>query len=207
QRSCTPARPRTARASTFAFTACDQSPRLGEKLAMQAEQRLTEADATWIVVVNAQPWTLVGSYLQAAAGRIQLLACVDRNADIVAVAHEQQLGDLPECIRQADYTVTPIVSGVWQGCHRGDRNRQPIRGCVHLVFRKIQLARPHVLVRIELDLLETNDARHDVDFAVRSWKVSRMVTRVENGHTRVSDRVGVVVAVHFAHERLPAFEV
>ena len=48
------------------------------------------------------------------------------------------------------------------------RNRQPVRRRVHLLLGQIQLARSDVLVRVELDLLEADDARDDVDLAVRA---------------------------------------
>ncbi len=52
--------------------------------------------------------------------------------------------------------------------HDRGRNRQPVRRGVHLLLGQIQLAGPDVLVRVELDLLEADDARDDVDLAVGS---------------------------------------
>ena len=49
-----------------------------------------------------------------------------------------------------------------------DGNRQPVRRRVHLLLGQIQLAGADVLVRVELDLLEADDARDDVDLAVGS---------------------------------------
>ena len=37
---------------------------------------------------------------------------------------------------------------------------------VHLLLWQIEIARAHVLVRIELDLLEADHTRHDVDFSM-----------------------------------------
>jgi len=44
---------------------------------------------------------------------------------------------------------------------------------MHLLFGQIEIARADVLVRVELDLLETDDARDDVDFSiVKNWKMT-----------------------------------
>ena len=46
--------------------------------------------------------------------RLRRLSGVDRDADVVTVAHQQQLRDLPHRKRQADDAVAPIVGRVWQ---------------------------------------------------------------------------------------------
>ena len=67
------------------------------------EQRRAEADAAGIVVVDED---LRGS---GPARRRLAVAAVDRDADVVAVAHQQQLRDLLHRERQADDAVAPIV--------------------------------------------------------------------------------------------------
>ena len=83
------------------------------------------------------------------------------------IAHQQQLRDVVHRKRQADHAVAPIVAAVRQRRHHRRRDRQPVRRRVHLLLGQIQLARTDVLVGVELDLLEADDARDDVDFAVR----------------------------------------
>ena len=43
---------------------------------------------------------------------LTLLSTADRNADVVAIAHEQKLCDLAHRKRQTDHTVAPIVGRV-----------------------------------------------------------------------------------------------
>ena len=76
---------------------------------------------------------------------------------------------------------------------------------MHLLLGQIKLARSDVLVRVELDLLEADDARGDVDLAVRANGLGG--EGVEDGYLRVRDRIRVVVAVNLPHVRLAAVEV
>ena len=64
--------------------------------------------------------------------------------------------------------IAPIVGGKRKRRHHGFGNRQPVRRRVHLLLGQIELARTDVLVRVELDLLEPDHARRDVDLALRS---------------------------------------
>src|SRR5262249_56859385 len=90
----------------------------------------------------------------------------------------------------------------------------------HRLLGEIELAGTAVLVRVELDFLETDNARHDVDLAVRSnasvvRSIERAIDRgrpirlegVDRCDLRVGDRRRVVVAVDLAHEGLSTFEV
>ena len=121
------------------------------------------------------------------------------------VAHEQQLRDLFQREGQADDAVAPVVGGERQLRHHARRNRQPVRRRVHLLFGQIQLARSDVFVGVELDLLEADDARHDVHFAVRRGRLLR--ERIDRRHLGVGDRGRVVVARDLAHVRLAPLEI
>ena len=90
-----------------------------------------------------------------------------------AVAHQQQLRDLLHRERQADHAVTAIVRRVRQRVHDRERHLEPVGGGVHLLLGQIELARADVLVGLEADLLEADDARHDVDFAVQRHLAAR----------------------------------
>ncbi len=158
---------------------------------VHAEERLAEADAARVVVVDENPVQARACRARPAYGPASPApahpACpldpIDRDPDVVAIAHEQQLRDLPHRERQPDDAVAPIVGRVRQRAHHRLRDRQPVGRRVHLLLGQIELARPDVFVRVELDLLEPDDPRHHVDFAVRmrdasSSNVSRAVTRV-----------------------------
>ena len=84
-----------------------------EQLVVHAEQRLAEADAARIVVVDEDARLVaIGARPPPAppvARRRRVVAAADRDADVVAVAHQQQLRDLPHRERQADDAVAPIV--------------------------------------------------------------------------------------------------
>jgi len=77
--------------------------------------------------------------------------------------------------------VAPIVHGIGQSREDVGRHLQPVGGGVHLLFGKIQLTGADVLVGVELDLLEPDDARDDVDFAVvrnRAAYAARVAARL-----------------------------
>src|SRR5438093_9108774 len=105
---------------------------------------------------------------------------------------------------------------------------------MHLLFGQIEIARADVFVRVELDLLETDDARDDVDFSMcadarlKGPRYSRICCRdaretripwrgpfraailrehIDRRHFRIRDRVRVVVAIDLAHECLTSVEV
>ena len=80
-----------------------------EELVVHLEQRLAEPDAARIVVVDEDLLRLATPALGSLA-----VAAVDRDADVVAVAHQQQLRDLPHRKRQADDAVAPIVGRIRQ---------------------------------------------------------------------------------------------
>ena len=73
------------------------------------------------------------------------------------------------------------------------RNRQPVGRRVHLLLRQIQLARADVLVRVELDLLETDDTRDDLDFAVRGKGVGVFSDRSGKDSRPFSANVSMIV--------------
>ena len=72
---------------------------------------------------------------------------------------------------------------------------------MHLVLGHLQLARAHVLVRVELDLLEAHHLRGDVHLAVAAARVVGGLLRegVEDLHLRVADGIRVVVHVDWPH--------
>ena len=99
------------------------------------------------------------------------------------IAHEEELRDLAQREREADDAVAAIVGRKRQAGHHARRDRQPVRRRVHLVLGQIELARPDVLVRVELDLLEADDARDDVDLAVRFFaRYARLKPSRSFGH-------------------------
>ena len=111
---------------------------------MHAIQRRAEADASRVVVVDEDPGALCFG--------------VDGDADVVAVAHQQQLRDLLHRVREADHAVAPVVRRVGQLRHDGLRDGEPVRRRVHLLLGQIELAGADILVRLEADLLEPDDA-------------------------------------------------
>src|SRR5438477_844851 len=144
-------RANASRTTVFAIARRDERPGAFEELVVHAVQGLAESDAAGIVVVHED---LRGK------GVRPLFRLVGRNrdADVVTIAHQQQLRHLPHRIRQSDDAVTTIIGRIWQRAHDRWRNRQPIGRRVQLLLRQIQLAGADVLVRIELDLLEPYDA-------------------------------------------------
>ena len=150
-----------------------------EQLVVHAEQRLAEADAARIVVVDEDR-----------AGSAVALRCRSRcrcragrtSAAAARSAASQTPGPTTPSRRSSGAYGSAAITP------RGIVSQYD--GRVHLLLGQIELARPDVLVRVELDLLEADDARHDVDFAVRpahrlgryggrhSSNVSRIVTRV-----------------------------
>jgi hypothetical protein len=102
------------------------------------------------------------------AARTLERAAVDRQADIVSVAHQEELRDVLHREREPDHAVAAIVPPACERRHDGRWDRQPVRRRVHLLLGEIQLTRADVLVGVELDLLEADHTRDDVHFAVRA---------------------------------------
>ena len=101
-------RPDATGTSVLAAALGDQTPRAGQQLVVHAEQRLAETDAAGIVVVDehARLLSAASSERRSAAAPV---AGVDRDADVVPVAHQQQLRHLPHGEGQA------------RRCRRADR--------------------------------------------------------------------------------------
>ena len=128
-----------------------------------AEERRAEADAAGIVVVDEDarpaPCSAPGSrWCHRCRSRCRRRG--DRTSAAAAptcrIANDRPT--TPSRRSSAAHGSTPITAR---------RNRQPVGRRVHLLLGQIELARADVLVRVELDLLEADDARHDVDLAVR----------------------------------------
>ena len=92
-------------------------------------------------------------------GVVGLASATDRNADVVAVAHQEQLRHLAHREREADNAVASVVGCIRQRRHDGLwHGRTVITPKVQLLFGQVQLTGAYVLVGVELDLLEANDA-------------------------------------------------
>ena len=104
-----PIGPDASRAAVLARALGDQRARARQQLVVHPVERLAEADAARIVVVD-EDLLRAGD----AAGAEVSVAGVDRDADVVAVAHQQQLRDLLHRERQTDDAVAPIVGRVRQ---------------------------------------------------------------------------------------------
>jgi len=162
------------------------------------------------------PAEILGGAWQEAAGHrfVALLAAANRHANVLPIAHQEQLRHLPHRKRQAHHAVTAIVRRERKRRHDRHRYGQPIRGGMHLLFGKVELSRSNVLVRVELDLLETDDAGRHVYLAVRG-DARPLFDRsggaagegLEHRHFRVCNRIRVVVAVDPPDECLPSHEV
>ena len=214
-------RPHARRAAGFAGAAGDEFAGARHQVAVHPEQRLAEADAAGVVVVDEHPGLV--AVLESrrprrggprGGGRLPVLRGLPRgadgDADVARVAHQQQLRDLAHGVRHPHHAVPAVVAAERQRGHELPRDRQPVRRRVHLALGKVELARPDVLVRVELDLLEPHDARHDVHVAVRRERpgpLARRGGRVERRDAAVRDGVGVVVAVDVPDVRLAALEV
>src|SRR5262245_37740290 len=100
-------RPDTGWTPGLAGTTLDQLARPGDERLVHAEQRLTEADATRIVVVEIdrrrrrQFSLLSRSRRTTDTGRAGYAHAIDRKAEIVAVAHQEKRRDVPHGVRQA----------------------------------------------------------------------------------------------------------
>src|SRR5439155_18696697 len=105
-----------SRTSALALTLGNQMPRAAQELAVHAEQRLAEAGAARIIVVDEQARARVAGQLRTLRGppegRLGLFACVNRDADVVPIAHEEQLRHLANGEREADDAVAAIVEGI-----------------------------------------------------------------------------------------------
>ena len=117
-----PSGPDARRAAGLARAARDQLARPLQQRRVHVEERPAEADAAGIVVVDED----VRLRRPALRGRspfppvrVVLLqrAAVDRDADVVPVAHQQQLRHVPHRERQPDHPVAPIVAAVRQRAH------------------------------------------------------------------------------------------
>jgi hypothetical protein len=95
---------------------------------VHTEQRLAEADAARVVVVDEE-----------ARGPVLFFPGIDGNSDVVPIAHQQQLGNLANRKCQADHAVTAVVGGIRERGHDVRGNRQPVRCRVHLLLGQIQL--------------------------------------------------------------------
>ena len=110
-----------------------------------------------------------------------MISAADRNADVLTVAHQQQLRDLSHRERQTHDTITTIVSREWQRADDLARQRQPERGGVHLLFGQIEagwIRRSHLCSK----LLER--PRRDMNFAVERSKPDRVWFSLSSPKTR-----------------------
>ena len=157
----------------IAVAAGDELARAIEQVVVHAVQRHREADAARKGIVQVNPRLvaqLVGQRRPAAGGpglALRLVALAEGQPQIAAVAHEQQRGDALHRKAEPDDAVAPVVLAPRQRLHHRRRHGEPVGGGVHLVFGQIQFARPDILVGVELDLLEADDATGDVDVAMR----------------------------------------
>src|SRR5690349_4240914 len=100
----------------LAFASGNQLPRAREQVVVHAEQWLAEADAARVVVVDEDA-RLVRELRRHAlsnierltvsreTGIVSLFAAPNRDSNILAIAHQQQLRDLPHRERQPDNTI------------------------------------------------------------------------------------------------------
>ncbi len=142
---------------------------------------------------------------------MKIVLLVDRDAHVVPIAHQQQLRDVPHRERKPDDAVAAIVRAVGSDAMTSPAIVSQYDVVCICCSGRSSSPEPDVLVRVELDLLEADDARDDVDLAVRTLgsRLRRCLRseRVQNRHLRVRDGVRVVVAVDRAHEGLAAIEV
>jgi hypothetical protein len=168
-----------------AGAACDQAARLREQRVVHAEERLAEADTARVAVVEEDARLVQVVRNVPGIGHRALVAGADREAEILPIAHQQELSHLLHREGQARHAVAAILEAERQRRHEHARQRQPVRRRVHLLLRQVELAAADVLVRVELDLLEAHDARHHAHVAVRLER--------EGGHRRqrgLSRRIG-----------------
>ena len=176
-------------------------------------QRRREADAAGerVVQVDARFVAEVLGHRRAAAHRaglaLRVVALPERQPHVAAVAHQQQRRHVLHREAQAHHAVALLVLRPGQRLHDRPRHAQPVAGRVHLLLRQVEFARADVLVRVELDLLEADDARRDVHVTVGGHGSLAAGRHVEHRDLRVRDGVGVVVAVDGAHVGLAALEV
>ena len=112
-----PTGPDAPRASVLALALGDQTARRLEQLVVHPEQRLAEPDAARVVVVDEDPLRSFPTLRRRPADLAPIRPArsrIDRDADVVAIAHQQQLRDLPHRERQPDDAVAAIVGGVRQ---------------------------------------------------------------------------------------------
>ena len=128
-----------------------------------------------------------------------------RQPDVVPVAHQQQLRDVAHRERQPDDAVAPIVGAVRQRAITAAGIVSQYDDVCICCSGRSSSPEPDVLVRVELDLLEADDARDDVDFAVRS-RALRCGLRGRGGceTRRVRDRDRASTLACFASPRDPA---
>ena len=70
---------------------------------------------------------------------------------------------------------------------------------MHLLRRKIQVSRPDILHRIELELLEPDDLMCNVDFTV--IVLGRNFRRFQYSDLCVGDRIGKVIRIYLLYIR------
>ena len=132
--------------------------------------------------------------------RVALAVVAQGHPEIVAVAHQEERGHLAEGVGQGRHPVAPLLAAEGQGGHHLAGHGQPVGGGVHLVLGHLQVARAHVLVGVELDLLEAHHLGGDVHLAVVApgARPRLLGEAVQDAHLRVGDGVGVVVHLGLA---------
>ena len=142
-----------------------------EQLVVHGEQRLAESDAARIVVVDEDA-RLVADRHRPGRRRAGRRSCRSASIEMPMSWRSHISSSCATCRIANDRPTTPSrrsSDAIRQRGHHAPRGivSQYARR-VHLLLGQIELARADVLVRVELDLLEADDARDDVDFAVRS---------------------------------------
>src|SRR5262249_15677188 len=116
-------------AAHLTATVGNEPPRTRQQLVVHVVERRAESDAARIIVVDedSRTWLATCGYSVALHLTEGLaLRGIDRDADVVGVAHQQELSDLPHGVGETHDAVSPIVGGERQLRHDVGWNRQPV---------------------------------------------------------------------------------
>src|SRR4051812_27275171 len=113
QRTAVTDRPDAPRTAALALALRNQPPCARKQILVHLVERRAEADAAGIVVVDEDR-------------RLCRILAVDRDADVVAVAHQHQLLDLLQCEREAGDAEAAVLGRVRPRAEHDAWNLQPV---------------------------------------------------------------------------------
>ena len=169
--------------AVFAGACCDQFLRAAQEQIVDAIERLAEAYAAGICVIDVQirleEFSGCGTIADRAGKFLPLgfdscagRALADGRAEIAAVAHQEQGGHRFQRVEQAENSALAVGKREGKGFQQFAIKCDPEGGGVHFVFGEVEFSVAYVFIGEEFYFLEADDLGTDENVSVGTGGVS-----------------------------------